>query len=399
MFDGQLQHKTGAQRALDYFKSRVETFEDVFSSLFQVRRLRGTSDAQDELLRYVHRCITGIDHPIATPEIPTYLSDLLASVDLVAGIAPRLGQKHLRMIAIDGFPRLSFPGILGTLDKLPLEYRWHTRAILLDPEEARSMLDKTRRKWRAKIRGWKDQLLRSETGPIDLYARDMASDAEEAMGVASSGDVQFCIYSTVVLCTHESLERLEEASSLVVKTIRNLGFACRVESVNAMEAWRGALPGDGYRNVRRVVLHTLNLADMLPITAVWAGSHENPSPLMGRGNASLLYAATSGATPFRFNLHVGDLGHTLMIGPPRCRQIHVPGVGDCAVVPLPARPSLRLRQGLFVVCFDASGGRRVLRHWRREDALGLLPAEGDRLSLGCCLGCGLARKSLYAAGF
>ena len=30
----------------------------------------------------------------------------------------------------------------------------------------------------------------------------------------------------------------------------------------------------------------------------------------------LLYAATTGATPFRFNLHVGDLGHTLMIGPP-----------------------------------------------------------------------------------
>ncbi len=69
------------------------------------------------------------------------------------------------MIAIDGFPRLSFPGILGALDNLAIEYRWHTRAILLDPEEARGLLEKTRRKWRSKVRGWKDQLLRTETGP------------------------------------------------------------------------------------------------------------------------------------------------------------------------------------------------------------------------------------------
>jgi type IV secretion system protein VirB4 len=29
----------------------------------------------------------------------------------------------------------------------------------------------------------------------------------------------------------------------------------------------------------------------------------------------LLFAATTGATPFRFNLHVSDLGHTLIVGP------------------------------------------------------------------------------------
>jgi type IV secretion/conjugal transfer VirB4 family ATPase len=55
---------------------------------------------------------------------------------------------------------------------------------------------------------------------------------------------------------------------------------------------------------------------LMPITAVWAGDKSNPSPLMPPNSPPLLYAATTGATPFRFNLHVGDLGHTLMIGPP-----------------------------------------------------------------------------------
>ena len=54
---------------------------------------------------------------------------------------------------------------------LPMEYRWSTRAILLDPEEARSLLDKSRRKWRSRIRGFKDQILKTQNGAINLYAQ------------------------------------------------------------------------------------------------------------------------------------------------------------------------------------------------------------------------------------
>src|SRR5216683_5295317 len=100
-----------------------------------------------------------------------------------------------------------------------------------------------------------------------------------------------------------------------MKTVQNFGFSCRIEDVNALEAWRGSMPGDGYCNVRRVLLHTLNLADMMPITSVWAGLRENPSAMMPKHSPPLLFAATSGATPFRVNLHVSDLGHTLIVGP------------------------------------------------------------------------------------
>jgi type IV secretion system protein VirB4 len=136
------------------------------------------------------------------------------------------------------------------------------------------------------------------------------------MGVAAAGDVQFCQYSANIVCLDEDPQRLYESTRLVMKTIQNLGFSCRVEDINAVEAWRGSLAGDGYSNVRRVLLHTLNLADMMPITSVWAGLRENPSALMPKHSPPLLYAATSGATPFRFNLHVSDLGHTLIVGPP-----------------------------------------------------------------------------------
>jgi type IV secretion system protein VirB4 len=49
----------------------------------------------------------------------------------------------------------------------------------------------------------------------------------------------------------------------------------------------------------------------LPTSAVWAGSPRN-AHLDG---PPLMLAATDGATPFRLNLHVGDVGHTLIVGP------------------------------------------------------------------------------------
>jgi type IV secretion system protein VirB4 len=50
---------------------------------------------------------------------------------------------------------------------------------------------------------------------------------------------------------------------------------------------------------------------MLPLSAVCAGpasdEHFDAPPLF--------FARTEGSTPFRFSLHAGDVGHTLVIGP------------------------------------------------------------------------------------
>ena len=320
MFEGRQHRSEPAQLILERFKARLDAFENIFGQLFRVERLRMTlgdkaGPVHDQLLSYLHRCLTGEDHPIAWPEFPVHMNDLIASQDFYGGIEPRIGEKRIHVIAIDGLPRTSCPGLLRELDSMPIEYRWNTRALLIDAEEARALLDKTRRKWRSKIRGWKDQVFRTQTGPVNLFAQEMAADAEAAMAVASAGDVQFALYSSNILLLDEDAERLRESTRLVMKTIQNLGFACRLETINAVEAWRGSLPGDGYCNVRRTLIHTLNLADLLPTSSVWAGERENPSSLMPKHSPPLLYAATTGATPFRFNLHVSDLGHTLVCGP------------------------------------------------------------------------------------
>src|SRR5258708_9692413 len=50
---------------------------------------------------------------------------------------------------------------------------------------------------------------------------------------------------------------------------------------------------------------------MMPLSAVWAGPDRNEH----LDGPPLLFAKTEGATPFRLSLHVGDVGHTLVVGP------------------------------------------------------------------------------------
>jgi type IV secretion system protein TrbE len=73
----------------------------------------------------------------------------------------------------------------------------------------------------------------------------------------------------------------------------------------------GSLPGHVYANVRQSPISTLNLAHLMPLSAVWAGPARNEH----LNGPSLMLTRTDGATPFRLSLHVGDVGHTLIVGP------------------------------------------------------------------------------------
>src|SRR5690242_21825536 len=63
----------------------------------------------------------------------------------------------------------------------------------------------------------------------------------------------------------------DERLRLAEKVIQGRDFTCMIETVNAVEAWIGSLPGHVYANVRQPPISTLNLAHMIPLSAVWAG--------------------------------------------------------------------------------------------------------------------------------
>lgn len=79
----------------------------------------------------------------------------------------------------------------------------------------------------------------------------------------------------------------------------------------AEDAWLSSVPGQVYANVRQPIISTLNLAHLIPLSAVWAGP-ENNDHLDG---PPLIVTRTDGATLFRLVTHIVDVGHTLVVGP------------------------------------------------------------------------------------
>ncbi|GAB1717636.1 MAG: type IV secretion/conjugal transfer ATPase, VirB4 family [Nitrobacter sp.] len=268
-----------------------------------------------ETLTYLHSTVSTRRHRVRVPETPIYLDALLADQPLTGGLEPRLGDQHLRILTIVGFPTATTPGLLDDLNRLAFPYRWSTRAILLDKTDATKLLTKIRRQWFAKRKSvaaiLKEVMTNEASVLVDTDAANKAADADIALQELGA-DVARMAYVTATITVWDADPRLaDEKLRLVEKVIQGRDFTAMVETVNAVDAWLGSLPGHAYANVRQPPISTLNLAHMIPLSAVWAGPERDEH----FDAPALLYGRTEGSTPFRFSLHVGDVGHTLVVGP------------------------------------------------------------------------------------
>ena len=266
-------------------------------------------------LSYLHSTISTTRHRVRVPETPVYLDALLADQPLTGGLEPRLGNEHLRILTIVGFPTATTPGLLDDLNRLAFPYRWSTRAILLDKTHATKLLTKIRRQWFAKRKSiaaiLKEVMTNEASALVDTDAANKAADADMALQELGQ-DVAGMAYVTATIAVWDADPRLaDEKLRLVEKVIQSRDFTAMIETVNAVDAWLGSLPGHAYANVRQPPISTLNLAHMIPLSAVWAGPERDEH----FGAPPLLYGKTESSTPFRLSLHVGDVGHTLVVGP------------------------------------------------------------------------------------
>ena len=268
-----------------------------------------------ETLTYLHSTVSTKRHRVRVPETPIYLDALLADQPLTGGLEPRLGDTHLRILTIVGFPTATTPGLLDDLNRLPFPYRWTTRAILLDKTDATRLLTRIRRQWFAKRKSiaaiLKEVMTNEASVLVDTDAANKAADADLALQELGA-DFAGQAYVTASVTVWDADPRAaKEKLRLVEKVVQGRDFTAMPESINAADAWLGSLPGHVYANVRQPPISTLNLAHMIPLSAVWAGPERDEH----LRSPPLLYGKTEGSTPFRFSLHVGDVGHTLVVGP------------------------------------------------------------------------------------
>ena len=305
------EENVSVQDHLHGFMSETDRCLDLLQAQFPMAKWL----SDDETLTYLHSTVSPHRHAIKTPDTPAYIDALIGGADLVGGLVPRLDNYAINAVSILGFPNDTTPGILDELNRLGFSYRWMTRYMPLSKAEATKVITKTRRQWFAKRKSvaalLKEALLNEQSVLVDSDADNKAADADAALQDLGSDYVGYGYLTTSICVMDKDASVADARMRAVIRIINGRGFATIHEKVNAVDAWLGTHPGNAYANVRVPLVSTLNLAHMMPLSAVWAGPEKNGH----LDDGPLLYATTEGHTPFRLVTHQGDVGHTLVVGP------------------------------------------------------------------------------------
>jgi type IV secretion system protein VirB4 len=312
-----------------------------------------------ETLSYLHSTVSTKLHPVAVPAVPDCLDALLTDEPLTGGGKPKLGRQYIGVLSVKSFPNESFPGILDALNRLGFAYRWVTRFICLDKSDAERQIDGFKRKWFAKRKNLstlvKEVVANQQSALEDSDAINKAQDADAARQELSADAVRYGYFTQSVVVFDSDFSMLEKKLLLLEREINGRGFvtANELDNLNALDAWLGSLPGHCNHNVRAPLVNTLNHAHLMPVSAVWAGPRVCPNDLLPPHSPPLLTAVTNGTTPFRFTNFVGDVGHTLVLGPT--------GAGKSVFLNLLEAQFLRYSNAQVYI-FDKGGSSRITTH-------------------------------------
>lgn len=314
---------------LQNFEQGLTEFEDVVGNcMVEMLRLGtraahdgvGPSIASDELLEHLNTCVNGENAPVAVPAPPVYLDGLIASQDFYGGFRPRVGDRHVRVVTIAKFPQESYPTILDRVAALPIPHRFSTRIILEDTHAMKQRLDERFNDWFGKRLSLAGKIV-TGAGPltpvrVNRDADRMADDTEEALAALNEGLVKFVWWSGSIVLMDEHAERVDEWAREVRKSLMKAGFPSRIEEWNAVDALLGTFPGDGYHNVRKYNLHTLNVADLLPTTSGWEGREHVDCQYCPADIEPGIVVTTKDHSPFALDIHNAEgVQHVLVVGP------------------------------------------------------------------------------------
>ncbi len=213
-----------------------------------------------------------------------------------------------RAVEVSGAPRKRFAGLIsikeyspataaGLLDgflQLPFEFiisqsfSFHNRSVNINRMQLRQR-----------------RMMAAEDAAISQIA-----EISDALDMAMSGHVAFGPHHLTVMCFEESLPELEKVLSLAIAELVNLGINPVREKFVMEQAYWAQLPANFDCIARGADISTMNLAG-------FASLHNYPIGKID-GNHwgdSVTVFDTSSGTPYYFNFHNRDVGHTTIIGP------------------------------------------------------------------------------------
>lgn len=308
---------------------------------------------KNEMATYLHSCVSSQSYSIKVPDEPTLVDHYLYDDSVNVGNDAKLGNKFMKVIVPKKYQGNSIFGVLNDLNRMAFSYRWVTRFYCQDKQDALSELGRKQTRWGGKIEPFTAMIRRMFfNAPPTIKDRNenaviKVSEIKEAIRSVDAGEVGYGYYSTAVIVLDENYDDVCSAAKAIRGVFQNLSMEPQIEDVGSVDAWLGCVPGNLAHYCRRPYISTGNLVHMMPVSDIWAGPTRNKH-LKG---PALMYTRAEGATPYRLDLFVGDVGHTLMVGPTGAgKSVHLNMISA----------QYRKYKDARVFIFDKGGSSRIL---------------------------------------
>jgi type IV secretion/conjugal transfer VirB4 family ATPase len=224
-----------------------------------------------------------------------------------------VGDRVVKVLSMKEPPSRTFAHILGDLQHVPGEFV----ACL---EWQRVSNDRMRRELRVRRRHFFNKrvalvnYVAPETKPEEMLVDDSATASMNQLGDALTElEVNghfFGLCSLTLVLQGENMRRLQQTTAEAMKAMAAHDGCFFEETYNLLNAWLATVPGNGSHNLRRLALLETNAADLSFMFTVDQG--ERVSPHLHQ--EALAMFETPHQTTYAFNLHLQDVGHTLVLG-------------------------------------------------------------------------------------
>ncbi len=202
--------------------------------------------------------------------------------------------RYAALISIKEYASATAAGVLDAFLQLPMELIISQSFVFTNRQTSIGKMQLRQRR-----------MMNSQDVGISQVA-----EISDALDMAQSGHAAFGQHHLTVMCMEESLPRLEEVVSQALAELVNVGVNPVREKLILEQCFWAQLPANFRFIGRKSEISTMNLAGFASMhnypTGSIAGNHW--------GDAVTVFDTTSG-TPYFFNFHLRDVGHTTIIGP------------------------------------------------------------------------------------
>lgn len=275
----------------------VATFKDYGARVLTVQNtdMGAFSEPLGFLSKLVNCDVRSHNVRVPTMDISHYLSsNRLYFGSRAIEVRTPTYKRYAGVVSVKEYPPATAAGMLDAFLQLPFEFIIAQSFVFQNRQDSiQSMQIKQRR------------MINAEDVAITQVA-----EISDVLDMTMGGHIAIGYHHLSVLCIEDSLKALEDSVSMALAEMINTGINPVREKMFMEQVFWAQLPGNFDIVGRKARIHTLNLAG-------FASLHNYPVGKMAGnhwGDAVTVFDTSSG-TPYFFNFHLRDVGHTTIIGP------------------------------------------------------------------------------------